>query len=785
MHGFGARLRFGSSAAGTAFGVREADVVLLGSVMSLQLLAPAAAVIAALLLSACKPEETPPPPPRTARVIEAVPAPLLLAAEGSGTIASRTNTSVGFLVSGRLDTRDVDVGDTVTAGQTIAAIDPTDLKNQLDSAKTAVDAANASVAQTSAEEAAKRQLLKQGFTTQSEYNEALKALQTAQADLANAQANVRLAEDQLRYATLKSPVAGAVTVTGADPGQVIQAGQMIVTIADTAALDAVFSVPAQLANVARIGGVVTVWLQQDPNVKVTGKVRQIAPDADATTGTYTIKVALDNPPPEMRLGALVRGRAEQTGDEVISIPPTALVQTGDAAAGVDRLRRRLGPPQAGDGGALRHRRGADLRRHREGRPRGHRRRQFARRGPGRDGREGACPMTGNLSAWSIRHRVLILFFMILCLAGGGFAYVNLGREEDPSFAITTMVVSAGVAGSLAGRHHERGHQHDRGEARGDALYRRHQELHDARADGHLRPAPRFDAAVAIADAWYEVRKKVSDIEHELPDGIVGPFFNDEYGDVFGIVYGLTFDGYTWRQARDFAEAAKAAFLSASDTGKVEIYGDQDEKIYLTFSPEQLAAIGVRLDDVMNAIAAQNAVTPSGVITTPDEEILIDVSGELVDTDSLAAINLWIQDRFYNLTQLATISRVPVDPPTKMFQVSGRPSIGIGISMRAGGNNLTFGEEIARDRGAAPAGFPDRHRPGPCLRPARGGAGRHLRFHQRAVRGAGRSSSSSASSASGSAPGWWWRCRFRWCSRSSSSSSTRSTSACSASRSARW
>lgn len=296
--------------------------------MSFHRFAPAA-VLLALLLAACKPEETPPPPPRTARVIEAVPAPLLLAAEGSGTISSRTNTSVGFLVGGRLDTRDVDVGDTVTVGETVAAIDPTDLQNQLASAKSSVDAANASVTQTSAEEAAKRKLLEQGFTTQSEYNDALRALQTAQADLANAQANVRLAEDQLRYATLTSPVAGAVTQTGADPGQVIQAGQMIITVADTAALDAVFSVPAQIANLAKVGGQVTIWLQQDPNVKVIGKVRQVSPSADPTTGTYTIKVALDNPPAEMRLGSLVRGRAEQLGDDVISIPTTALVQTGD------------------------------------------------------------------------------------------------------------------------------------------------------------------------------------------------------------------------------------------------------------------------------------------------------------------------------------------------------------------------------------------------------------------------------------------------------------------------
>ena len=295
----------------------------------LQRFVPIAAIAGALVLSACSSEEAPTPPPRTARVIVAEPAPLMLAAEGSGTIASQTTTTVGFLVSGRLTTRSVDVGSVVTAGETIAAIDPTDLQNQLDAAKSQVDAATASVNQTSAEEVAKRQLLQDGFTTQSEYNQALKALQTAQADLASAQANLRLATDQLGYATLTSPVAGAVISTGADPGQVVQAGQMIVQIADTALLDAVFSVPAQIAGLAKAGsGNVTVWLQQDPTVRVTGSVRQISPTADPTTGTYTIKVGLQDPPPEMRIGALVRGRAEQSGSDVISIPPTALVQTG-------------------------------------------------------------------------------------------------------------------------------------------------------------------------------------------------------------------------------------------------------------------------------------------------------------------------------------------------------------------------------------------------------------------------------------------------------------------------
>jgi len=299
-----------------------------GEIFVLQRLVPVAAIVGALVLAGCSSEEAPPPPPRTARVIVAEPAPLMLSAEGSGTIASQTTTTVGFLVSGRLTTRNVDVGSVVTAGEVIAAIDPTDIQNQLDAAKSQVDAATASVNQTSAEEVAKRQLLENGFTTQSEYNQALKALQTAQADLASAQANLRLATDQLGYATLSSPVAGAVTETGADPGQVVQAGQMIVQIADTKLLDAVFSVPAQIANLATLGGKVTIWLQQDPDVRVTGAVRQISPTADPTTGTYTLKVGLTDAPAEMRLGALVRGRAEQAGSDVISIPPTALVQTG-------------------------------------------------------------------------------------------------------------------------------------------------------------------------------------------------------------------------------------------------------------------------------------------------------------------------------------------------------------------------------------------------------------------------------------------------------------------------
>jgi len=299
----------------------------------------------------------------------------------------------------------------------------------------------------------------------------------------------------------------------------------------------------------------------------------------------------------------------------------------------------------------------------------------------------------NLSAWAIAHRPLILFFMILAVAVGGMSFAELGREEDPSFSVTTMVVSAAWPGATLL------------DTMNEVTNTIEEKLEETPYIDHLRSYVTPGQTViyvdlkdstppsAIPDAWYQVRKKVSDIEDSLPDGVYGPFFNDEFGDVFGIVYGVTFDGFSWRQARDFAETAKSAFLGAPDVSKVEIFGDQEEKIYLSFSPAQLAALNLNLAQILQAIADQNAVTPAGIITTSDEEIQVEVSGALVDTASLAAMNFFVNNRFYKLTEIAKISRGTVDPPTKMFEVNGKKAIGIGISMRAGGNNLVFGEGL--------------------------------------------------------------------------------------------
>ncbi|ODT17142.1 MAG: ACR family transporter [Kaistia sp. SCN 65-12] len=301
----------------------------------------------------------------------------------------------------------------------------------------------------------------------------------------------------------------------------------------------------------------------------------------------------------------------------------------------------------------------------------------------------------NLSEWAINHKTLVTFFMVLCLLAGVKSYMSLGREEDPEFAVQTMLVQVNWPGATTA----------------DTISQITERL-----EKKLRETPNIDyinsyttpgQAVIYVNLlqstppeeipfiWYEVRKKVYDIRQNFPQGIQGPFFNDEFGDVFGVIYGLTYDGFTLRQVRDFAEQAKVAFQNGSDVAKVTMFGQQDQKFYLSFSPQKLAALGLNLNSVLDSIADQNALVPSGVVNTPDENILVNVTGGFLTKESLEAVNLFINDRFFKLTTIATVEEGYVDPPSKMFRVNGKPAIGLGMSMKAGGNNLDFGLGLAK------------------------------------------------------------------------------------------
>jgi multidrug efflux pump subunit AcrB len=296
----------------------------------------------------------------------------------------------------------------------------------------------------------------------------------------------------------------------------------------------------------------------------------------------------------------------------------------------------------------------------------------------------------NLSEWAVNNRAIVVFLMLVCVIGGIGAYERLGRQEDPDFSVQTMVVQANWPGATAT---------DTLKQVTDPIEKKLEETPNLDyIKSYTKPGQstifvylkESTSENEIEDIWYQVRKKVSDIRATLPRDVVGPFFNDEFGDVFGIIYGITYDGFTPRQARDFAEDVRAEFLRSPDVGKVDIFGDQDEKIYLNFSPEKLANLKLNLDEVLTAISQQNAVEPSGIVNTSHENVLVNVTGALLKPDEIADLNLWVAGRFYKLTDIATVQRGYSDPPTKMFRVNGKPAIGIGVNMRDGGNNLTFG-----------------------------------------------------------------------------------------------
>jgi RND family efflux transporter MFP subunit len=285
--------------------------------------------LACLSLAGCSEERTATPTAvRPVRTIVVEPHKLAVVAEGAGRIHARYVSQVGFEASGRLISRNVDVGAVVKHGQLLARLDPIDYQNKVRAAEADLAAGNAAVTQTASQEQRYRILLKKGFATRAAYENALRALQSAQAQVQAAEANLRIAQNQLRYTELVAPDDGVVTATKADPGQVVAAGQTVIEISRIAEREAVFDVAAEHVARAARGMPVKVWLQSQPDIAVIGSIREISPEANSTTGTYEVKVALPSPPPQMRLGAIVVGRAEAQGQEVMSVPSLALLQSG-------------------------------------------------------------------------------------------------------------------------------------------------------------------------------------------------------------------------------------------------------------------------------------------------------------------------------------------------------------------------------------------------------------------------------------------------------------------------
>jgi multidrug efflux pump len=311
----------------------------------------------------------------------------------------------------------------------------------------------------------------------------------------------------------------------------------------------------------------------------------------------------------------------------------------------------------------------------------------------------------NLSEWSIRNRSVVIYLMITIVAAGILSFLHLGRAEDPVFTIRTMVVQAQWPGATLD------------ETLLQVTERLERTLQEVPHLDGLRSYTTAGRTVifidllgsahgrAVEDAWYDVRKKIGDMRQTLPQGVVGPFFNDEFGDTYGTIYGFTADGFTFRELRDYVENVRSELLEIPDVSKIDVLGAQDEVIYVDFSNEKLASLGIDPATLIAALQAQNIVRPSGVLRTGQEAISLQVSGAFTSEQDVLNVNFAAGGRILRLRDVAQVRRGYADPPQPMFRVNGKPAIGLAIAMRDGGDILALGRNIKAEMERITANLP--------------------------------------------------------------------------------
>ena len=296
----------------------------------------------------------------------------------------------------------------------------------------------------------------------------------------------------------------------------------------------------------------------------------------------------------------------------------------------------------------------------------------------------------NLSDWALNHRSFVWFMMIVALVAGALSYTNIGREEDPDFSIKRMIIVASLPGA------------DTQATLTQVTNRIEKKLEDLDSldftESVTRPGQSIVYLELLATTkpaelpliWQKVRNMMADIRGDFPEEFQGFQFNDSFGDVFGNIYAFTSDDFSPREVRDQVEGIRRKVQALDDAGKVEIFGTRDEVIYLEFSTERLAALGLNQQAVQATLAAQNAILPSGVIDAGPERVLVRIGGQFSSADSLADINLRVGDRFFRLTDVADIVRGYQDPPTELFRYNGQAAVGLSVGMRSGANIVEFG-----------------------------------------------------------------------------------------------
>jgi multidrug efflux pump len=311
----------------------------------------------------------------------------------------------------------------------------------------------------------------------------------------------------------------------------------------------------------------------------------------------------------------------------------------------------------------------------------------------------------NLSEWAITHRALVLFMIIVLGAAGAYSFLKLGRAEDPSFTIKTMVVNVSWSGATAAEMQTQV---------ADKIEKKLQELpYLDRIETYAQPGIAFiqitlrdtTPPAKVKDLWYQVRKKVGDIRGDLPTGIIGPNFNDEYGDVYSSIYMLTADGMSLAELKTRAEDIRQRLLRVPDVNKVDILGEQPQKIFIEFSHTKLATLGITPQQIFESVAKQNAVVSGGSVDTRADRVNVRVTGAFAGVEAIAAVPVQANGRVFRLGDVATVKRGYQDPPAFIAREGGKPALGLGVSMQDGANIIALGENLKAAMAAVTAELP--------------------------------------------------------------------------------
>jgi multidrug efflux pump len=299
----------------------------------------------------------------------------------------------------------------------------------------------------------------------------------------------------------------------------------------------------------------------------------------------------------------------------------------------------------------------------------------------------------NLSEWALEHQSLVLFFMLALFCAGLFSYFRLGQAEDPDFTFKVMVVRALWPGASPVQMEQ------------EVTERLEKKLQETPFLDHVRSYTKAGETTIfltlrdstppreVPGVWYQVRKKIGDIAPALPQGTLGPFFNDEFGDVFGNLYAFTGDGYSYAELNDIVEEVRREILRVAFVAKAEIIGEQEQKIYVEISHRKLATLGIDPLSIFNVLREQNAMTPAGSIDTRSDRIFLRISGSFDSVESIREIGIRANGRLFRLGDIAHVYRAYIDPPTQKVRYLGQEAIVLAVSMAKGGDILQLGKDL--------------------------------------------------------------------------------------------